>query len=121
MIQADREVQNVAIEGIEGMTPEQISFEVQRGGKFVVYGYCISLIVITLRRNSPVYFVRADESRVSKGMQWTLLTLVGGWWGIPFGPIFSIICLVQNLRGGKDVTSAIIVPVHNAAPPPIGT
>jgi hypothetical protein len=111
----------VAIEGIEGMTPEQISFEVQRGGKFVVYSYCISLIVITLRRGTPVYFVRADENRVATGMKWTLITLLLGWWGIPFGPIFSVISLVQNLRGGKDVTSAIVVPVRGAAPPPIGT
>ena len=99
----------MAIRGIEGMTAEQVNFEVQRGGKFVVYHYCISIVVMTFRRGSDVYFVRAGESRVKKGMPWTLLTLVAGWWGIPFGPIFTITSLVTNLKGGKDVTGTIMV------------
>jgi hypothetical protein len=108
----------MAIRGIEGMTAEQVKLEVQRGGKFVVYHYCISIVVMTFRRGSDVYFVRADESRVKKGMPWILLTLVAGWWGIPFGPIFTITSLVTNLKGGKDVTGSIIVspPAAKAQP-----
>ena len=105
----------MAIRGIEGMTADQVKFEVQRGGKFVVYQYCISIVVMTFRRGSDVYFVRAGESRVKKGMPWTLLTLVAGWWGIPFGPIFTITSLVTNLQGGKDVTGSIIVNVPAAS------
>ena len=97
----------MAIRGIEGMTAEQVKFEVQRGGRFVVYHYCISIVVLTFRRGTDVYFVRAGESRVKKGMPWTLLTLVAGWWGIPFGPIFSIMSLVTNFKGGKDVTAEL--------------
>lgn len=108
----------MAIRGIEGMTAEQVKFEVQRGGKFVVYHYCISIVVLTFRRGTDVYFVRAGESRVKKGMPWTLLTLVAGWWGIPFGPIFSIMSLVTNFKGGKDVTGSIIVNTPAAQPQP---
>lgn len=107
----------MAIRGIEGMSADQVKFEVQRGGKFVVYQYCISIVVMTFRRGSDVYFVRAGESRVKKGMPWTLLTLVAGWWGIPFGPIFTITSLVTNLQGGKDVTGSIIVNVPAASAP----
>jgi hypothetical protein len=109
----------MAIRGIEGMTAEQVKFEVQRGGRFVVYHYCISIVVMTFRRGSDVYFVRADESRVNKGMPWTLLTLVAGWWGIPFGPIFTITSLVTNLKGGKDVTGSIIVSPPTAKAQPV--
>jgi hypothetical protein len=28
------------IKGIDGMTPDQVAFEVNRGGKFVRYRYC---------------------------------------------------------------------------------
>ncbi len=108
----------MAIRGIEGMTAEQVKFEVQRGGRFVVYHYCISIVVLTFRRGTDVYFVRAGESRVKKGMPWTLLTLVAGWWGIPFGPIFSIMSLVTNFKGGKDVTRSIIVNSPTAQPQP---
>jgi len=71
--------------------------------RYVVYAYCISLVVITFKRYSRPVLVRAGESAVSKGMPYTLLTLVAGWWGIPFGPIYSVWALWENLRGGKEV------------------
>lgn len=96
------------IKGIEGMSSEQISLEIQRGGKFVVFLYTISVLVMTFRRGSDVYFVKAGESAVGKGLSYSLLTLVAGWWGIPWGPIYTIGSLITNLSGGKDVTSEIV-------------
>jgi hypothetical protein len=101
--------------GTEGMTDDQLRFEINRGGKFVYYQYCISVIIITFRRNSPIYFIKEGESRTSKGVPWTLLTLLAGWWGIPFGPIFSIQSLITNFRGGKDVTNQLVINVQPAA------
>ena len=96
------------IKGIEGMTADQIQREVERGGRFVIFQYCISALVITFRRNSPIYFVRAGESPVGKGLPWTLLTLVPGWWGFPWGLIWTPMALFTNLRGGKDVTAQVM-------------
>jgi hypothetical protein len=93
--------------GIEGMSPAEISFELQRGGKFVSYRYCVSAVVITFRRGSDIYFIRSGESRVTKGLLWTLLSLVAGWWGIPWGPIFTIQSLYINLSGGNDLTNEV--------------
>ena len=93
--------------GIDGMSPDRLQFEIQRGGKFVCYNYCISVVVMTFRRSSDFYFIPAGESALVKGLPWTLLTLALGWWGIPWGPIFSIQSLVVNLKGGKDVTAAL--------------
>ena len=67
------------IVGIEGMSPDQMQFEIQRGAKLICYQYCISILVITFRRSSDAYFLRAGESAVSKGLPWTLLSLVAGW------------------------------------------
>ena len=92
------------IEGIEGMSPDRIQFELQRGAKFVFFYYSVSLLVMSFRRASPVYFIPAGESALTKGLPWTLLTLVAGWWGIPWGPIYTVQSLVVNLKGGKDVT-----------------
>jgi hypothetical protein len=69
------------INGISGMTPGEIAFELNRGGRFVVYRYCFSAVVVTMTQNTGVYLVRADKSRIMKGMPWTLLTLCAGWWG----------------------------------------
>jgi hypothetical protein len=91
--------------GIEGVSTDQLRFEIQRGAKLVCYQYCISIVVMTFRRSSDVYFIPAGESAVSKGLPWTLLSLVAGWWGIPWGPIFTVQSLVTNLKGGKDLTA----------------
>jgi hypothetical protein len=43
-----------------------------------------------------------------KGLGWTALTVLLGWWGIPWGPIRTIQCLITNLSGGKDITREVI-------------
>lgn len=85
----------------------QLQHEIQQGGKFVMYQYCISLAVITFKRWSKVYFIRHEQSALMKGLPFTLLTLVLGWWGFPWGPIYTIQTLWINLRGGKDITKEI--------------
>jgi len=40
-------------------------------------------------------------------LPWTGLSLLAGWWGIPWGPIWTVQALVTNFRGGKDVTAEI--------------
>lgn len=95
------------IQGVEGMSPDQIRFEIQRGAKFVFFQYCVSVLIVTFKRPSPVYFIPAEQSALGKGLPWTLLTLVAGWWGIPWGPIYTVQSLVVNLKGGKDVTAEL--------------
>jgi hypothetical protein len=95
------------IQGISGMSPSEIVFELNRGGRFVVYRYCFSALIVTVMQGTDVYFIRANQSRIVKGLPWTLLTLVVGWWGIPWGPIPTIHALWINLQGGTDVTAGI--------------
>jgi len=97
-----------AIKGIDGMSDEQIIAEVSRGGRFVYFTWCASIIILTFKRSSDVHFIRAGESTARLGLPYTLLTLVAGWWGIPWGPIYSLQCLGTNLFGGKDVTDQIV-------------
>ena len=104
--------------GIENMSSDQLQFELQRGAKIVCYHYCVSLLVITLRRSSDAYYIPAGESAVSKGLPWTLLTLVMGWWGIPWGPIFTVQSLIVNFKGGKDLTADFSAAMTRAVPAP---
>lgn len=90
------------------MTVEQLQLAVSRGARFIVYEYCISLIVISFSRYSKPVFVPVGVNPITAGWKYTLLTLVLGWWGIPFGIIFSIKALWTNLRGGKDVTNSVM-------------
>lgn len=96
------------IHGLEGLTVNDLNRELEMGGKFVIYHYCISILVATFRRSSEIYFIPARQKGVSRGMMFTLLTFIFGWWGIPWGPIYSISSLVVNLSGGKNVTKEVI-------------
>ena len=95
------------INGIEGKSPGEIVFELNQGGRFVVYRYCFSAIIVTVMKSTDIYLVRGSESRVTKGLHFSLLTLVAGWWGIPWGPIRTIQSIWTNLRGGIDVTAEV--------------
>lgn len=98
----------MAINGLDNISYEQLSQEVRQGGKFVHFSYCISLLIITFKRPSGIYYLRPGESAFVKGLPFTVLSLVAGWWGFPWGPIYTIASLATNLGGGADVTMAIM-------------
>ena len=93
----------------------ELQQEIQQGGKFVMYQYCISLLVITFRRSSNVYFISHEQNAVVKGLPFTLLSLVLGWWGIPWGPIYTIQSVWVNFKGGKEVTQEVLASMTSAA------
>ena len=102
------------IKNIEGLTVPQIQSMVNQGGKFVIFPYTISLLVVTLQRNSDVYFIPPGESSTKHSMGFVLLNLVMGWWGFPWGPIYTIGAIYHQMSGGKDVTQDVLPHlIHN--------
>ena len=101
--------------GIQGMSDDQVNFEVAQGARFVYFTYCFSVLIMTFKRSSDVFFIRAGESRVAKGLPYVLLTLLVGWWGIPWGPIWTIGCIAKDLSGGEDVTAKIAPGAYETA------
>ncbi len=110
------------IVGIEGLSVDQLNFELQRGAKFVIFQYAYSIVIMSFRRGSDIHFFRGGESTALKSAKYNLLTLLAGWWGIPWGPIYTIQALITNARGGKNVTQQVLAalntPASSAAPPP---
>jgi hypothetical protein len=94
----------MSIKGAEGMTVGELARELDQGAKIVVFEWCISLLVITLKRASDPHLIRPGQSAALKSLPWTLLSLVVGWWGLPWGLIYTPWTVVVNLRGGRDVT-----------------
>jgi hypothetical protein len=92
------------IHGIDGLSPAELEEAIQEGGRFVFYEYCISCVVFTLRRPSDICFVRGYEWGWVRGLPYTLVTLLLGWWGLPWGFIYTPLALVTNIAGGRDVT-----------------
>lgn len=93
---------------VEGLTVDEVNAQLALGAKFVVFQYCVSGVFFTLKQASDVYFIRPGESTRKYSLSHTLLTCFLGWWGIPHGPINSIMTLVSNSKGGVDVTQDVL-------------
>jgi hypothetical protein len=107
---------NLKLVGIEGHSHESLREAVDRGAKFVIYSYNFSLVVMSFKRPSNVHFIQPDENRIFKGFPYTLISLAFGWWGIPWGVIYTIQTLHQNFTGGKDVTREILATIAPSEP-----
>lgn len=79
-------------------------------GVWVQYPYCISVLVISFRRYSAPVLVKHGQSRILKGLPYVLLSFCFGWWGFPFGLIFTPICIAQALAGGTELGPALPAP-----------
>jgi hypothetical protein len=95
------------IEGIDNWTPAALEAELAAGGRFVVYEYCISLVILTLRCPTRVHVLPPREVGVLRGLPYVLLSLLLGWWGLPWGIIYTPLTIFTNLCGGHDVTEQV--------------
>ena len=96
------------IKNIEGLRVSQIRDMVQQGGKFVVFPYTVSFILMTLKRSSDIYFIKADENTFKYSYGYVFLNLIVGWWGFPWGPIYTIGSAYHHIVGGKDLTPEVM-------------
>lgn len=97
--------------GTEGMTLHQIEDDVLRGGRFRIFRYNFSLVIISFQRSSGIQYIRSGHGPGAHAWPWTLLSMVVGWWGIPWGIFFTIHTLYTNCMGGKDVTRELLAAV----------
>ena len=103
----------MAVRGVDGLSVADLTGELERGARFVRFHYCVSLLVVTLRRSSDAFFIRPDEPAPTRQrVLYSVVTLLVGWWGIPWGPIYSVQSLARNARGGEDVTHLLVNALH---------
>jgi hypothetical protein len=96
------------IRGIDGMTLQDIQAELRRGGRFVHFEWCVSVLVMTFRRPTDVYFLRSGQNGFGSSWPFTLASLLFGWWGIPWGFIQTPGVLWTNLCGGRNVSGEVL-------------
>ncbi len=95
------------VRGAEHLSPRQIAAVVAQGGRLVVFEFCISLLVVTLRCPTRVHLLRPGQLGALVSLPYTLLTFLLGWWGLPWGVIYTPLVLANNLCGGADVTAQL--------------
>jgi hypothetical protein len=97
------------IKATNGISLNELYKGLNEGAKFVIYGYCVSILALTFRLISPPHFIRPGE-RISKyRLRYNVLSLIFGWWGFPWGPIYTVDMIKINFKngGGIDVTEEI--------------
>jgi len=95
------------IRNISGLSTTELRQEIAKGGKIIRYDYTISLLLLTLQRKSGGHLVRPGENARKKGMSYTILSALFGWWGIPSGPQQTMKSIRTNMHGGRDVTEDV--------------
>ena len=89
---------------------DELRNEIQNGGRFIVFPYCISLIfAVTLKRLSSAIFIKNGESILKYKNKYNLISCIFGWWCIPWGPMETIANIKTNNRGGIDITEDILL------------
>lgn len=89
------------------ISPSELARRLDDGTRCVRYEYCVSVIVATIRYQSHVHLSDSWEARVLYGIPYSLLAVVLGPWGLPWGPIQVVRACWVNLCGGVDVTTDI--------------
>jgi len=122
------------IDGIDHLTAEQLEAELAAGGRFVFYEFCISFVVLSLRCPTRIYYqpppqpgrwgsVVGFAAPVLRGLPWVLVSLIFGWWGLPWGIIYTPLTMFTNLCGGQDVTDEVcdyVLATRATAPGSVG-
>jgi hypothetical protein len=106
------DVKRFKIRKTAGMSVNQLYNEVSIGGRIVIYGYCISIIVLTFRLVSSPYYIKPGEKASKYRGKYSLLSLLMGWWGLPWGPIYTLEMLKINSNkqgGATDVTEDVLL------------
>ena len=101
------------IDGLENMTASRLIEEIRQGGRFRRYNYCVSILVMTFRRSSNIKYIPPYGSKIAAGFPTTAISLLLGWWGFPWGPIYTIASIANCLMGGTDLTESVLEDADN--------
>lgn len=70
--------------------------------KIVTYTYVMSAVVVTFRHNTRYYFVDVEKGAALRAKILCILcNLICGWWGIPWGPIWTISETAKNIANAN--------------------
>jgi hypothetical protein len=77
--------------------------EGREGARLVFYETCVSVVFVTRRRPSCVHRLRPGERGVLRGLPYALVSLLLGWWAVPWGLIYTPLTLWTDLTGGRPL------------------
>jgi hypothetical protein len=68
--------------------------------------YLVTYSLILYTSKSPGTFRPiCERCQIRAGLPYSFATCLVGWWGIPWGPIYTVQAIYQNCKGGVVVSS----------------
>ncbi|MBR8536870.1 hypothetical protein KDU71_14945 [Carboxylicivirga sediminis] len=90
------------------LTIEELKYKVENGYRFKAFQYCFSPIFATYYPFSPAFLLKDGETGKPQIRKYNMISAIFGWWGVPYGPLYTIRSMRFNLKGGLDVTDDIL-------------
>jgi hypothetical protein len=75
----------------------------------VQYQACVSLLIVTMRFRSPRVIVGSPEQQ-NTAILYMLISALFGWWGIPWGFIYTPQAIYRNAKGGYRQAVSELLP-----------
>ncbi len=110
----------IPLAGSRPLLPEQIRSRVMAGARLVRFEFCVSLLLFTIRRQSPLYLTESWQGRYLRGLAYSLLAILLGPWGVPWGLIYTPWAVWVNLAGGVDETDTVLEQLSDPTRTPSG-
>lgn len=105
----------ITLRGTRPLFDEELRTRVAAGARCVRFEFCFSLLFVTIRRQSPVYLTSSWEQRYLRGLGYSVLALLLGPWGIPWGLLWTPWAVWVNATGGVDCTGEILARLDSSA------
>lgn len=102
--------------GARTLSADELRTRVAAGARLVRFELCLSALVFTVRRQSPVYLTDTWQERYLRGLWYSLVALLLGPWGVPWGLIWTPWAVWVNLTGGVDETDTVLTWLSEGPP-----
>ena len=63
--------------------------------------------MLTFQRKSDPVFIRAGQGTFFAALPYIVVSACFGWWGFPFGLIYTPLAILKDLGGGDDITAMV--------------
>ena len=93
---------------VDGLTAADLRDHAGKGWRCVRFVWCVSNVISTVEHESRVHLTENWQDRYLRGLGYSLLSLLLGPWGVPWGLWRTAESVWTNLTGGRDVTEEAI-------------
>lgn len=103
----------IPLAGTRPLFSEEVRTRVAAGARLVRFEFCFSLLLFTIRRQSAIYLTESWQERYLRGLGYSILALLLGPWGVPWGLVWTPWAVWVNLTGGVDETDAFLAELND--------